>query len=220
VKRQPADESAPFDPDIVYERTKLAGELAAREFGRKHGFSVVVARPVWVYGPGCRRSARLFRAVASGRFAMIGDGTNHRSAIYISDFLDALERCASYPDIDGEVFIFTHPEPVTVRQLITEIARILDVSPPRLSLPVWLGWALAASLEISAHVLKTQPAMSRRSLKFFTNDASFTSVKAQKMLGFQPQVDLETGLKLTHQWWLEGHQSRSKRAAAGASGYQ
>jgi nucleoside-diphosphate-sugar epimerase len=198
------DEDAPFNADIAYERTKLAGELAAREFARRRKFPVVIARPVWVYGPGCHRTARLFRAVASGHFVMVGKGQNLRSAIYITDFVDALERCARHPDVGGEVFIFTHPELTTLGQIIGEVARIAGVSPPRLHLPVWLAWVLAIALETSAGVFGVHAPISRRTLKFFTNDAGFSCAKAQRLLGFEPRVPLSTGLERTYEWWREG----------------
>ena len=203
VVSSPADEDTPFRPDITYERTKLEGELLAREFHIRCGFPVVVVRPVWVYGPGCNRTARLYRLISNGRFLMVGSGANRRSAVYISDFLDALELCATRQDGDGEVFIVAHDEEVTVGQVVDEIARLVGTSRPRLRLPLWIARVGAASVEALARMLGRQPFISRRSLKFFTTDAGFTSAKAQRMLGFEPRVPLRKGLELTYEWWRE-----------------
>jgi nucleoside-diphosphate-sugar epimerase len=203
VQHPCADEEAPFRPDITYERTKLAGELLARDFHRLYGFPVVVARPAWVYGPGCKRTARLFQTIANGKFVMVGQGTNVRSAVYITDLLEALELCAIRQGIDGEVFIVAHDEHVTVRQLVDEIAWLVGVPRPRLHIPTWLAWIGAACLETAAQGLRRQPPISRRSLKFFTNNAGFTCTKARQILGFNPQVPLRTGLELTYRWWRE-----------------
>ena len=201
VQNPPGSEEAPFHPDIAYEQTKLAGELVARDFHRRYGFSVVVVRPPWVYGPGCQRTARLFRSIARGKFIMVGKGSNRRSAVYITDLLEALELCATRQGIDGEVFIVTHDERVTVRQLVDEVARLVGAPQPRLRVPIWFARGAAVLVEASARGLGKQPLLSRRSLKFFTNDAGFTSAKARRMLGFTPQVPLRTGLELTYQWW-------------------
>lgn len=203
VQSPPANEKAPFKPDIVYERTKLAGEFAAREFYRQFGFSVVVVRPPWVYGPGCKRTARLFRSIAKRKFVMVGQGSNLRSAVYITDLLDALELCATRKGIDGETFIITHDELVTVGQIVDQVARVVGVPGPRLQVPVWLAWGGAALIEGLARSINRQPPISRRSLKFFTNDAGFTCAKARRLLGFKPQVPLRAGLELTYQWWCE-----------------
>jgi nucleoside-diphosphate-sugar epimerase len=203
VQNPPANEEAPFRPDIVYERTKLAGELVARDFHRRYGFPVVVVRPAWVYGPGCKRTARLFRSIADRKFFMIGPGLNLRSAVYITDLLDALERCATCEGIGGEIFIMAHDECVTVSQIVNEVARLVGTPPPRLQIPIWFAWVGAALIEILARGFRKQPPISRRSLKFFTNNAGFTCAKARQMLGFHPQVPLRTGLELTYQWWRE-----------------
>jgi nucleoside-diphosphate-sugar epimerase len=164
IEHPPADEEAPLHPDIAYERTKLAGELVAREFWRRHGLPVVVVRPVWVYGPGCRRTARLFKAVASRRFIMVGRGSNRRSALYITDMLDALERCATRAGIEGEIFIVGHEELVTVSRLVSEIARLAGVRGPRLHVPVRLASATVSLLEVAGRRLGRTPSLSRRSL--------------------------------------------------------
>lgn len=196
-----SDETAPFDPDVAYERTKLAGETAAVEYHGKHDFPVVVVRPVWVYGPGCGRTERLFHMISKGTFLMIGRGTNRRSAIYISDFVDALELCATREGIDGEVFIVTNDEEVTVAQVVHDIASIAGVSGPRLRMPVWLARIAASVAERVGRGLGLTPPVSRRSLKFFTTDAFFTSAKARRMLGFHPQVPLRAGLERTYRSW-------------------
>jgi nucleoside-diphosphate-sugar epimerase len=201
VENPPGNEESPFQPEIAYERTKLAGELLARDFLRSCGFPVVVARPAWVYGPGCQRTARLFRTIADRKFLRVGPGRNLRSAVYITDFLDALELCATRPGIEGEVFIITHDELVTVGQLVDEIARLVGAPRPRLSAPVWLAWGVAALIERLASAVGRHPPISRRSLKFFTNDAAFTSAKAQRVLGFEPRIALGAGLELTYRWW-------------------
>lgn len=200
VENPPANEEAPFRPDIAYERTKLAGELLARDFHRRYGFSVVVVRPAWVYGPGCDRTARLFRSIAAGKFVMVGPGSNLRSAVYISDLLEALELCATRQGIDGEAFIVAHDEAVTVRQVVGEVARLVGVSRPRLRVPIWFAWTMAAFIELSARGLGKPPPISRRSLKFFTNHAGFTCAKARRMLGFEPRIGLRSGLGLTYRW--------------------
>jgi nucleoside-diphosphate-sugar epimerase len=141
--------------------------------------------------------------MAKGRFIMIGRGLNLRSAVYITDFLDALERCATQPGIEGEVFIVTHNERVTVGQIVDEIARLVGKPRPRLRIPVGLAWGGAALMESLAGSLGRQPPITRRSLKFFTNDAGFTCAKAQRLLGFEPQVPLRVGLELTYRWWRE-----------------
>jgi len=201
IARPPADEAAPFQPDIAYERSKADGEVAALNTGRHRGVPVVVARPVWVYGPGCRRTARLFGSVAGGRFVWLGRGANRRSCVYITDCLEGLELCARTPGVDGEAFLLTHDEPVTVRQIVEQIAAVVGAPVPRWRAPISIGWAVAGLAELAGVALRKAPPLSRRSLKFFTTDAGFTGAKARAMLGFTPKVNLRRGLDMTCHWW-------------------
>ncbi len=203
VERSPANEDGPFHPDIAYEKSKLAGEQAVREFQEKYRFPVVVVRPVWVYGPGCHRTARLFRMISKGKFLMVGHGRNLRSAVYITDLLDALELCATTEGIEGETFIITNDEQVTVASVVGEIAQLTGAGAPKLRLPVPIARLGALAAEALGKITGMEPPISRRSMKFFTNDAGFTSAKAQQMLGFKPQVALKEGLELTHRWWRD-----------------
>ena len=197
----PGDEESPCNPDITYERTKLAGERIALDYCRETGFPVVVVRPVWVYGPGCNRTARLFSMINKGRFLMVGQGANLRSAIYITDMLDALELAATTEGAVGEIFIATHDERVTVRQVVRQIADISGAPFPRIRVPLAVMKTVAMTAEVAGRIVGREPPISRRSLKFFTNDAGFTSAKAQRMLDFHPRVALDEGLGLTYEWW-------------------
>jgi nucleoside-diphosphate-sugar epimerase len=47
------------------------------------------------------------------------------------------------------------------------------------------------------------PPLYRRRLDFFTKSRAFDIRKAREELGFQPKVDLETGLRRTAQWYRD-----------------
>ena len=67
--------------------------------------------------------------------------------------------------VDGEVFIVTHDERVTVGQLVDEVARLVRVSRPRPRVPIWFAWGGAVVIELLARGLGKQPPISRRSLE-------------------------------------------------------
>jgi nucleoside-diphosphate-sugar epimerase len=45
-----------------------------------------------------------------------------------------------------------------------------------------------------------QPPFSRRSVDFFFKHNAYDIGKAKRMLGYQPQIDLRTGMQKTIQW--------------------
>ncbi len=68
IKEPPADEASPCHPDLIYEKSKLEGEQAVLAYQRQSGLPLTVLRPVWVYGPGCPRTEKLFRSLRKRTF--------------------------------------------------------------------------------------------------------------------------------------------------------
>lgn len=198
VEDPPADESAPTRPGNAYERSKLAGEAAVLEAAREHGQDVIVLRPAWVYGPGCPRTAKLLRAIASGRFFYVGRGENLRHPVYVDDVVEAFERAARAPaQCAGRTYIIGGPTAVPLKDLVAECARALGVRPPARALPRPFALGLGLGLEIACGALGRDPPFSRRSLVFFENDNAFDTSAAGRDLGFTARTSLAAGLRAT-----------------------
>jgi nucleoside-diphosphate-sugar epimerase len=214
VENPPADETTPCRPTNIYERTKLAGEQEALRLSREMDLSVVVARPAWVYGPRCPRTQKLFRTVGKGRFVMVGDGQTLRHPIYVSDAVRGLELCAEMEDVSGEVYLLAGEAPVTIETLVRTIAQLLGVRAPVIRLPLWLGKLAGYGLQVAFKPLGRQPPFSRRSVDFFLKNNAYDISKARQELGFEPQVDLWTGLTWTRDW-LNDHANDRTRTGDG-----
>jgi nucleoside-diphosphate-sugar epimerase len=200
VENPPADETTDCHPTNIYERTKLEGERKALAYSRRTGFPVVVMRPTWVYGPRDPRTSKLMRTISKGRFFFFGDGQKMRHPVYISDAIKAIEICASAEGAIGEVFIIGGENAVPVSELVDVMSKELGVRTPKLHLPVILGLAGGFSLEMAFKLIGKQPPFSRRSVDFFLKHNAYDISKAKRMLDYQPQVDLQTGMKKTIQW--------------------
>ncbi len=206
VKDPPADETSPCRPENIYEQTKLEGERAVLDLPREDGFQLVVARPAWVYGPGCPRTQKLFRQIEKGRFPIFGTGNNLRHPVFIQDVLDGLELCAQADGVDGEIFILAGSEPVTVMNLTRQISAALGVKPPRLRLPLGVGQWAGMGIETAFKVFGRRPPFSRRSVDFFRKHNAYSIAKAERQLGYQPKVSLPEGMAITAQWLRQSSQ--------------
>lgn len=203
IKEPPADEQSPCHPDIAYEQSKLAGEDAVLSFAHETGYEVVIVRPAWVYGPGCPRTERLFRTVNKGRFFYVGSGKTLRHPIYIDDMVAGFIKAASHDLAVGEIFIMAGPRAVTIRELVDSIALIEGVSRPNIQLPKLLVWPAVYALEVAGAVLGRSVPFTRRSLKFFTGNTAFRTVKAEKLLDYRAEIDLKEGLQETYRWLVD-----------------
>jgi nucleoside-diphosphate-sugar epimerase len=200
IKVLPADETTHCQPTNIYERTKLLGEQAARQFWRQTGFPVVVVRPGWVYGPGCHRTQKLIRMVSKGRFLMFGSGQTQRHPIFVSDAITGLELCARMETAVGQVYFIAGEKVVTISELVRTIAEVLRVRARIIHLPVALGLTAGYFCQAVFKPMKRQPPFSRRSIDFFLKDNAYDIAKARHDLNFQPQIDLRTGLQKTVEW--------------------
>ncbi|HSM57900.1 MAG TPA: NAD(P)-dependent oxidoreductase, partial [Candidatus Sulfomarinibacteraceae bacterium] len=164
IKNPPADEQTDCQPDIAYEKSKLAGERAVLQYAQQSGYRLTVLRPAWVYGPGCPRTEKLFSTIEKGSFFFVGNGQTLRHAIYIDDMVHAFHLAAQKEQAVHETFIIAGPRATTLRELVDEIARCVGTPPPRRHLPRAVVWPAVYLLETGFGVLGKEAPFTRRSL--------------------------------------------------------
>jgi dihydroflavonol-4-reductase len=201
IANPPANEDAPFNPGDVYQETKLEAEQAAREFGNRTGFDVVVARPIGIYGPGDTRFLRMFRGLARRRFPMIGSGQVFYHLTFIDDLVEGFRLCGTMPAAKGRTYLLAGPRYTTLEQLVGLVAKELNVPPPRMHWPVWPFWTAGLLCEMACVPLGIEPPIFRRRVDFYTKSRAFDTTRAHTELGFAPRVDLEDGIKVTADWY-------------------
>jgi nucleoside-diphosphate-sugar epimerase len=201
IESPPADEDAPFAPGDVYQRTKLEAERLAAEFGRREPLEVVVARPIGIYGPGDTRFLKMFRGIARGRFPMLGRGEVFYHLTYIDDLVRGFQLCGEVPAAAGRTYILAGPEYTTLKELVALVAAELGVAPPRIHLPVWPVWLLGALCEAVCVPLRIEPPLYRRRVDFYSKSRAFDTARARTELGYNPAVDLRTGIGRTAAWY-------------------
>jgi dihydroflavonol-4-reductase len=203
IENPPADEQSQCSPDVAYEKSKLAGEAAVKEFAAQKKYQLVIIRPAWVYGPRCPRTLKLFKAILKGRFFYVGDGQTLRHPIYITDMVNGFEVAAQHESAPGQTFIMAGPRAVTLEELANSIADCIGAGRPKLKLPKPLVWTGCLLLEAGFSVLNREAPFTRRSMKFYTGNTAFRTTKAKEILGYEAKTDLEAGLKCTYDWYLE-----------------
>ncbi|HUA26921.1 MAG TPA: NAD-dependent epimerase/dehydratase family protein [Steroidobacteraceae bacterium] len=196
----PASETYPFGPGDVYQRTKLEGELAAREAIRR-GQRVVIVRPGPIYGEGDLRFLKLYRAVDRGVFVMIGSGKPKLHMVHIDDLVDGIMLCSASQAAIGEAFILAGPQAPTLNEIVRDIAQSLGVAAPRWSVPVWPVKAAGLLCESICVPLRIDPPLHRRRVAFFTHHREFDCSKAARLLGYAPKISPAEGIARTAQWY-------------------
>src|SRR5918994_3853436 len=169
-------------PRSCYDEGKRFAESLTMTYWRSYGVDVRIARLFNTYGPRSRcddgRMVPTFcvQALAGQPLTVFGSGLQTRSLCYVSDTVGGLIALMETPGIDGEVVNIGCPDERTIIDIAQTIAALAGSSFPiqRGPLPV------------------DDPARRCPDIG-----------KAQRLLGWQPETDLRTGLERTIAYFRE-----------------
>jgi nucleoside-diphosphate-sugar epimerase len=201
VKNPPGDETSPIEPEDYYQHTKYEGEKVAREFAQA-GMDITILRPTALYGPGDPgRFLMMFRQVKKGYFPFFGSGAALYHPVYVENFVDAFELTTDRPDSKGQVYLIADEKYYTIKEIVLEIAAVMNVNLKVLHLPFWPLYWTAAVVEVLFKPLPWDPPLFRRRADWFRQNRAFKIDKAKRELGYAPKMDLDQGLRLTYEWY-------------------
>jgi nucleoside-diphosphate-sugar epimerase len=167
------------------------------------GLSAVTLRPMAIYGPGDpARFLFLFRAARRGRFLMFGDGRTLYHPLYIDNLVDAFELAGNRGG-KGETYLIGDAQFSSLNDLVTAVGRSLGTEVRIVHLPFTPLWLASAACEAVCMPLGIEPPLFRRRADWFRQNRAFRIDRARRELGYDPQVDLATGLARTARWYQD-----------------
>jgi nucleoside-diphosphate-sugar epimerase len=203
VANPPADETAPLAPGDIYQATKAEAERLALQYHGKGGLLVTVVRPGAIYGPGETRLLKLFRAIARGRYAIVGSGRPYYHPVYIDDLVSGFLLALDRPEAPGEAFLIAGPRYVSQSELAAIIARHTHGRVLPFRIPAWPVQLAGDLCEALCVPFGIEPPLHRRRVDFWTKSRAFSIEKARRRLGYAPQVDVEEGVARTAAWYSQ-----------------
>jgi UDP-glucuronate 4-epimerase len=128
----PWREDAELIPASPYAATKIAGEALGRTYARLYGIRFIALRFFTVYGPRQRKdlAIRTFaeRMVAGQPITVYGNGRSSRDYTYIDDIVQGIKAAMMvYTGNAFEVFNLGNTHPISLRQMVAELERVLGV---------------------------------------------------------------------------------------------
>ncbi|NJR57493.1 MAG: NAD-dependent epimerase/dehydratase family protein [Cyanobacteria bacterium CRU_2_1] len=203
ISHPPAREEDPYKPGDYYQESKRDGEILALDFFKREGLLGTVVRPVGIYGPGDLRFLKLFKYIYNGKFRMFGSGEVLYHLTFVEDLVAGIALAGEKDAAIGEIITIGGNGYVTLSELVEKIATILDKKVSRLRFPVWPLWFAGLLCEVICKPIGISPPIYRRRVDFFIKDRAFDISKAKRLLGYEPQVQLEQGLKITADWYKQ-----------------
>jgi len=169
-------------PSIPYETSKLCADLISQSYATTYGLPIFIPRFVNVYGPGDANISRLIpntiNSILLDKNPTMWGGKALRDYIYIDDVVSAyLHLACANKNIAGNkiIFNFGSNNIVSVSEVITTL------------------------IDVSGKNLKIVRIPSNRDNEITKQYVSWD--KANKLLGWSPNVSLDKGLALTYQWY-------------------
>ncbi len=198
-----AQESLPYNPPYIYERTKCEAEKLVLEYHKHQNLPVTIIRPDFVYGPGDLRRLPLYRAIRNKRFLIVGNGKSFLHPTYIDDVILGFHLVTDNPVAFGEIYNISGPRLVTVEDYVETIAQSLNVPPPRFKIPKPLAGAAAWACEALSKTNGKEPFITRSKIEFLTNSHGSDISKAQSQLSYYPEFEFEDGVRRAINWYHE-----------------
>ncbi len=203
IPNPPANEDEPYRPADLYQVTKCEGEKIALDYFRNGRINGVVIRPAMIWGPGDKRTQKLFKGIAKKTLPIVGSGKVLFHWVMVDDLARAF-RLALEKDIpSGETFLIAGERFVAIRELYDLIAKEFGVKVLPFRVPALPLKALGAVCEVLCKPFGVEPPIFRRRVDFFTKTRAFSTEKAQRMLGFKPTRTLEEEVRLICNWYKE-----------------
>jgi UDP-glucose 4-epimerase len=162
----------------TYAVSKLAGEHLAHAFFREFMLPTVTVRPFNIYGPGQTGEGALLifikQAMKDETIHIDGDGNQIRAWCFVDDFVECIMKCVEVHDAIGESFNIGNARAVmTILGLAQTVCRVLNSKSKIVFDP-----------PLSADIALRIPSVE----------------KAEKILHFKAEVDLDEGIHKTAKW--------------------
>jgi nucleoside-diphosphate-sugar epimerase len=195
------DETTPRRPKgNLYYDSKLAAEEVVFDAYRNRGLPVVVPRPSQVYGPGSKQfTIRPVEAIRARKMILIDGGRHLCKPIYIDNLVDALILCATVEAAVGEAINLTDGYTVPWRDFFGAYGHMLGVDRFP-SVPYPLAWLVGLYNEIAAALTGRKTSLNRATVNSLRSRNSFSNCKARQLLGWEPRVGFEEGMRRTEAW--------------------
>jgi len=176
----PWKENESLMPISPYAMTKLAGEMLGHVYNNLYGIRFIALRFFTVYGPGQRPDLAIHKftkAILQGKpITMYGDGTTSRDYTYVDDIVNGIVAAMKYRRSDFEIINLGNNYSIPLNTLIGLLEKIIGKKAVINKLPDQPGDVPKTFADIS---------------------------KAKQLLEYQPQMQMEDGLKIFLDWFMQ-----------------
>ena len=200
------DENQPLRPmGNTYVDTKIASEHAVLACHASGAMDCTIIRPGDVYGPGSRPWVLLpLEMIKSGKFMLPAHGKGLFSPVYIDDIVNGILLAATSTEGAGQIFNISGGITPTCAEFFGYHARMVGAKPLNT-----MGTRAARLLAEVARVVITTfggtTELGGGTIDMLSRKAGYSIEKAERLIGYRPQIDLAEGMRRTERWARESN---------------
>jgi len=189
---------------LAYSESKKEAEQWLNNFATHSSMEIVIVRPGNVYGP-CDEKfiGPYLDFIKQGKFFYINGGKHLTCPTYIENLLYGIELACFREEARSQTFIITDGMYINWRTFTEALLNDLGLPLPRRSIPFFIAYATAYSLETIYSVFKSKkpPLLTRYRINNAGKNYHFSIEKASRFLGYRPKVDFNSAITQTINWY-------------------
>jgi len=192
------DETAPmaFTSPLPYPRSKALAERAVRA-ANDDGFTTIVLRPRFIWGPGDQTLLPALQAmVKAGRFTWIDKGRALTDTVHVDNVVHAIKLVLRQGKGGEAYFITDGGEPISFRDMMTKMAATIGLELPDKNMPGWLARSAAKLLDLIWRLTlrRAPPPIDPHTAALLSRNCTLKIDKARRDLGYEPVISREAGI--------------------------
>lgn len=193
------DESFPADPFNHYGKSKWQAELVLKEWFEldPNNRSLTIIRPTVIFGERNRGNVyNLLTQIASGKFLMVGKGTNYKSMAYVGNITALIKHFIDTVHSGYQVFNYVDKPDMNMNELVQQVEKSLNKKIPSIRFPYLIGYTGGLFFDLVAKLTGKKLSISSVRVKKFCATTQFNA-NAVKKSGFVAPYTLSEGLHNT-----------------------
>ncbi|MFQ5963104.1 MAG: NAD-dependent epimerase/dehydratase family protein [Candidatus Scalinduaceae bacterium] len=181
------DNPAPFredqnpNPVSAYSASRVASTAYCQMFHKTLGCPIIILRPFFTYGPYQKASRFISNVILSGLKGEVLNmtwGEQTREFNYVSDIVDGFIKASVNKEAIGEIINIGNGIEFTLKEMVEKVSAIMG-----------------NRLKVKYGALPYRPG---ETWHFYCDNT-----KAKRLLNWEPKMDLETGLRMTIDWYTK-----------------
>jgi nucleoside-diphosphate-sugar epimerase len=195
------EERHPVRPDgAPYVDTKIASEHVVLQAHAGGELACTIVRPGDVYGPGSRPWIVMpLELIRAGLFALPAMGRGRFSPVYVDDLVEGIVAAGGAAAASGQVLTLAGGVTVSTREFFAHHCRWAGRRGPLL-LPTPIALAGAHAAAAVNRLRGVESEVNPVSMRYFARTGGYSIAKARVLLGYEPAVALEDGMRRTEAW--------------------